>query len=316
MQSIFSLFEKGVKNPHEILPFLKWKTGVEPWGRRGPRIRAAELKYMLSSYAHQTTSIWDEDWDLLVVLDACRPEWLRKVQSEYNFISEVDTIHSVGSHSDEWISNTFNHEYADQMEDTIYITGNHYADGLENSNLATFETAHDYGGWAYDSASPPAHIITDLAVTTARETNWERCIVHYMQPHKPFLSREGERHEFSVKDWSLGYEPYRRYLDGKISMEDLHAGFISNLKYVLEEVELLLANVDASSTVLTSDHGQSLGEDGLWDHTAGVKHPSVRRVPWVETIATDKKTLDPDIYESAQYDEEVLKQNLQDLGYR
>ncbi|MDZ7730951.1 MAG: hypothetical protein U5K37_08630 [Natrialbaceae archaeon] len=62
--------------------------------------------------------------------------------------------------------------------------------------------------------------------------------------------------------------------------------------------------------------GQALGENGLWDHSIGVKHPSMRRIPWVETTATDKNTLDPKEYVEADYDEKTVNENLKALGYR
>jgi hypothetical protein len=279
-------------------------------------VRAAEYRYQRATYPNQATSIWERDWDLLIVLDACRPEWMAAVEEEYEFVSDTDTIHSVGSHSKEWISNTFNKEYESELKRTIYVTGNHYAERLDQSALREFVTAHEVGDWAYESASPPANIITDLAIQTSRKSEWDRCIVHYMQPHKPFISRSGSRSEFTVKQWSTGYGPYHRYFNGEISLADLHDEFTENLRYVLDEVEILLNNVDAPNTVLTADHGQALGEGGLWDHTAGVNHPSMRCVPWVETSAVDTHEYQPEEYQSAEYDDEIVKQNLKMLGYR
>lgn len=316
MTSPTELFRRGLSNPEEIPAYIKRKFGVHPWGWRGPAVKTAELRYKYTNYPYQTTSIWDKDWDLLIVLDACRPEWMMAVEDDYRFINDVGTVYSVGSHSKEWISNTFGEQYSSELRDTIYITGNHYADGLGDSELAAFVTAHNYGSWAYDSASPPANVVTDLAVHTARNTDWERCIVHYMQPHKPFISRTGDRGEISVQKWSLAYRPYQKYLRGEITKEELINGFISNLEYVLDEVKLLLSNIDANTTVLTSDHGQALGESGLWDHTIGVKHPAMRQVPWVETTASDEGTLDPGEYTETDYNEKTVSENLQALGYR
>lgn len=320
MTSVPDVLSKGIMAPHRVPSFLwrkvKQKTGYDHWGSRAPAVKAAELRNRIKPYQHEITPIWDRDWDLLVILDACRPEWMDTVQSEYGFINEVDTIHSVGSHSSEWMTSTFDEKYSQKMENTLYVTGNHYADGLEKSSLAGFVTAHDYGNWAYDSASPPASVITDLAVQAARREDWSRCIVHYMQPHKPFMTSDGGRGEVRVKDWSLGYEPYHRHFRGDLSVQDLHEAFTDNLRYVLSEVDVLLDNVDAEKVVLSSDHGQALGEDGLWDHSVGVNHPCVRRVPWVETTATDNQTLKPDTYAPADYDDETVSENLRHLGYR
>ncbi|QPV64343.1 hypothetical protein I7X12_06935 [Halosimplex litoreum] len=303
-----------------VLPFspkqVMRSLGFIPWRLRGPIVRAAEYRYQRATYPDPLTPIWERDWDLLVVLDACRPEWMAAVEDEYGFVSDTGTIHSVGSHSKEWISNTFTSEYDSKMEDTIYITGNHYAEGLGQSPLRKFVTAHEVGEWAYESASPPANIITDLAVRNCRRTEWDRCIVHYMQPHKPFISRSGDRGDFTVKEWSTRYGPYHRYFNGELSLQDLHEKFVENLRYVLDEVEILLNNVDAPNAVLTADHGQALGEGGLWDHTPGVNHPSMRSVPWVETNAVDTHGHQPKEYESTKYDDETVKRNLKMLGYR
>ncbi|WP_435102464.1 hypothetical protein [Halarchaeum sp. P4] len=316
MDTLIELIKKGVSNPYRIPGYIKWKTGVDPWGKRGPIIKAREMRYKYANYPHQTTPIWEEEWDLLIILDACRPDWMKEIEEEYNFISDINTKHSVGSHSSEWISETFSDEYSQLLKDTLYVTGNHYASQIDESNLRKLVMAQDYGEWAYDSASPPANVVTDLAVQAARSTDWERCIVHYMQPHKPFIKRKESREEFLVKQDSLGYEPYIRHFNGEISEEELRLEFISNLKYVLEEVKLLLENIDAPKVVISSDHGQALGEDGLWDHTMRVKHPSMKQVPWIETSAVDEQTLSPDEYSLAEYDEETVKENLEMLGYR
>ncbi|MDZ7730952.1 MAG: hypothetical protein U5K37_08635 [Natrialbaceae archaeon] len=251
MTTLTELFHKGLSNPNQILPYLKQKSGIQPWGWRGPAIKMAELKYRTTNYQYQTTSIWDKDWDLLVILDACRPEWVKTVEDDYEYIDNVDTIHSVGSHSKEWILNTFDDRYSSEMKETIYITGNHYGDLINESKLAAFESAQDYGEWAYDSASPPANVVTDLAVNASRNSDWERCIVHYMQPHKPFISKTSSRDDISVQDWSIAYKPYRMVFDGRISKDELIEGFISNLQYVLDEVTILLENIEAPTAILT-----------------------------------------------------------------
>lgn len=57
------------------------------------------------------TNIFTKDWDLLIILDTCRPDALRELQDEYDFIQEVDEITSVGGSSPEWMVNTFTTVY-------------------------------------------------------------------------------------------------------------------------------------------------------------------------------------------------------------
>lgn len=319
MKTTANAIAEGISDPRKIpglvLDSIKRRSGYKAFGIHGPAIKAAEVRHRLKSYQHSITSIWDQEWDLLIILDACRPEWIRQEAENYPHLEYVETIHSVGSHSKEFINATFNTKYADELSQTLYITGNHYANQIDRSLLDGFETAHDYGGWAYEAAAPPAHIITDLAISATRESSWDRCIVHYMQPHKPFLERGNNRTEYNVIPWSIGYEPYCRVLRGDLSVKDLHIAFRSNLRYVLFEVEILLKNIDASKVAITADHGQALGENGLWDHVIGVNHPSMRRVPWVETTAKDQHTHSPKEYERTDYDQATVQGNLEDLGY-
>lgn len=46
-------------------------------------------------------NVYDREWDMLVVLDACRADLLRAVVSDVEFLDRVETMRSVGSSSSE-----------------------------------------------------------------------------------------------------------------------------------------------------------------------------------------------------------------------
>lgn len=52
----------------------------------------------LSTRDRLGTNVFTRDWDLLVILDACRVDAMREVAGEYEFIQKVDSIRSVGAH--------------------------------------------------------------------------------------------------------------------------------------------------------------------------------------------------------------------------
>jgi hypothetical protein len=88
------------------------------------------------------------------------------------------------------------------------------------------------------------------------------------------------------------------------------------LEYVLDDVALLLENMDAETVVISADHGNALGEFGFYGHPPHSPLPSVRRVPWVETTATDSGDYEP----TQEADGEVptgeeVESRLKDLGY-
>jgi len=208
---------------------------------------------------------------------------------------------------------TFVSEFNDEMSETVYVTGNHYADRINMDSLKVVDQVrkYDYG----DLPLPPAHVVTDRAISVGRQYDFNRCIVHYMQPHKPFLERTGDRQEVRMIEETGGVELYRKYLDGELSKRELSDGFINNLRYVLEEVELLLSNFDAQKAVITSDHGQALGERFLFDHRYGINHPKVRQVPWVRTEGEDTLKHNPSCYNIDSTDRNV-GEHLVQLGYK
>lgn len=290
---------------------------IREFGWYGVPLIASEIAHRYLISGEEQTSVWDKEWDVLIVLDACRAEWLSTVASEFEFITEVDSIYSVGGHSAEWIDRTFDDQYSQSIKDCAYVTANHHSKWMEPDKFAHFEDVTNYETDEETLPAPPAHVVTDQAIHVARTKDWNQMIVHYMQPHKPFLNRGDGRRDVSLAaEWSTGYEMYRKVIKGDLTRSELERGFIDNLRYVLDEVELLIENIDAPTVAITSDHGNALGERFLWDHRRGVNHPSVRRVPWAECSAEDKRTVEPAQYRVSEETQEEVKQRLKQLGYR
>lgn len=311
--------KKTLKDPSEALPYIKNNLmpfdDLERLGWRGFPCWGSKMahRYLVSS--PKSTSAWEREWDLLIVLDACRRDWMIEVENEYEFISSVDDIWSVGSHSTEWVEQTFSDTSANMLSRTSYITANHYSKKAPKESFAYFD---DLSVMEFNKqfASVPAHIVTDRAIKAGRELDIDHQIVHYMQPHKPFFEKQSGRYDVTVKDWSIGFKLYKNYFSDEISKDKMWGGFINNLRYVLDEVSILLRNTDAEKVAITADHGNSLGERFLWDHHPRIQHPTMRRVPWVETSASDEKTLTPRDYSNSNVNNSEIKRRLKVLGYQ
>jgi hypothetical protein len=293
---------------------------VQPFKRFGVYglpLMASETVHRHFVSGKEPTSIWNREWDLLVVLDACRAGWLSAVSAEYQILSEVGSIYSVGSHSAEWINNTFSERYEEQIQNCTYVTANHHSKWMNPDRFARFEDVTNYEADGKPLPAPPAHVVSDQAIRVGRNTNWNKMIVHYMQPHKPFLTRGGERRDVSIAaEWSTGYKMYRKVINGDLTRNELERAFINNLRYVLYEVELLMENINAPTVAITSDHGNALGERFLWDHSRGINHPSVRRVPWAECSAEDRESIEPAQYHTIDKNNKQVEERLRQLGYR
>lgn len=292
-----------------------------------------------NSYIPLGTNIFDEDWDLAVILDACRVDALREVQDDYPFINEVNAAISVGSSSKEWMVNTFRQEYIDTIDETIYLTGNAWADVVLREDVS-FSSWTVMKGTIFDRSRfvekllyrPTvtrtdfekviiqsltdmngieafcAEELTDYAIHVGRNYGTERVLVHYMQPHEPYVHRVSKGEEPMEVD--------RRpidHLQGGHDREPIWDAYLDNLRYVLGEVERLLENFDGEA-LITADHGEMFGEWNLHGHGEGILHPHLKRVPWVRATANDTHKDEVEVSFTDNADQEV-QQRLSALGY-
>lgn len=293
-------------------------------------------------------NIFDEDWDLLIVLDACRVDAIKEISNEYDFIDEesISSRWSVGSTSKEWINNTFTHKYEKELANTAYITANGFsydirADDRNNAYIEFENTVLEnregllvplLGGivdeselglldglWgdpdiAQDEENQrlPSSV-TNHTIWVGRNTDFDRVIAHYMQPHAPFYSSSKNYQE--LKNYEQ--KPFSALRSGT-PKDKVWDAYLDNLRFALDSVEILLNNFDAEKVIITADHGELFGELGLYSHQAGVPHPSLRRVPWVSTSASDSNTYTPDVSKEEVIEQKsgrISDESLKALGY-
>lgn len=280
------------------------------------------------------TNVFSREWDLLIILDTCRFDALSSLAPEFDFVSDVSRTYSVGSSTREWAANTFTARYREHLQETAFVCSNaQVMRTLEAGNAMESPLARRFTAWntlgpeafhtldpvsdyapmdPYGGTSLPG-IVTDRAIRVGRDVDAERMLVHYVPPHSPYRAnalRENRPLEHSE------YRPFD-YLRSGGSLELVWEQYLDELRWVLDDVGVLLDNVDAERAVITADHGELFGHLGLYSHPTGVLHPQLRRVPWLETTATDTGTYEPH-YEKRDRERtttETAKQ-LEYLGYR
>jgi hypothetical protein len=258
------------------------------------------------------TNVYERDWDVLILLDACRVDLLRSVADEYEFLDEIEQLTSIGSMSKEWMAKTFTDEYAAEAANTAYVTANVFSERiLSAEQFQEFDEVWRYG-WDETAGTVPPRPVTDRAIRAAREVDPDRLIIHYVQPHHPFIGLdEGfDAEPFGPAVSDTVVDALRK---DKIDTQAFWEGYRDNLHRVLEDVELLLSNIDADRVAISADHGDALGEWGIYDHPVGFLHPAVRTVPWVTTTATDEGSYEPEIERTDA--EPDVQSRLRSLGY-
>jgi hypothetical protein len=255
------------------------------------------------------TRVYDREWDLLIVLDACRFDLMREVVDEYEYLTSLEAFHSAGSSSSEWMERNFTEEHRVAIGRTVHVTGNpNSADSVPVRDFLRFDEVWQYA-WDEDLGTIHPDPLTDRAIALHREHDPERMIVHYMQPHHPFV-RQPLGEGFGATD------PWDLLQRGEVDRETIWAAYRENLRYVLDRLPTLLRNVDARNAVITADHGNLLGEYGFYAHPAKVAVSELRRVPWCRTTARDEGTYDPTLTPGTEAESDVVERRLEDLGYR
>ncbi|WP_128905687.1 alkaline phosphatase family protein [Halorubrum amylolyticum] len=255
------------------------------------------------------TNVYEKDWDLLLILDACRVDAIEEVADEYSFLDAPGTMRSSASTSIEWMEKTFTDEYSDEIENTIYVTANQHSSSVEQLPFVNFENVYDYG-WDDETGTVPAEVVTDVSVEVSREygDEYDRMIVHYMQPHFPSIPEPlGHGNKFD--------NVWKGLMVGRGDENKIWESYIANLRYVLDQVEVLLENVDADTVAVSADHGNGIGEWGVYEHPVGIPTDSVKTVPWYITTASDLEKRHPSV-DKVGTEESSPKERLESLGYR
>lgn len=86
---------------------------------------------------------------------------------------------------------------------------------------------------------------------------------------------------------------------------------------MLDDVtERFLTNCDAEIAI-SADHGNGMGEWGVWAHPPGAIAPVVRKVPWITIAGKDSQTIDArTMVETQKTTESTVEERLAHLGYK
>lgn len=264
---------------------------------------------------NRVTNIYDRDWDVAIILDACRFDLFKS--ANWSVPQSIESIYSVASMTGDWMERTF----SDNAEDTIYVTAAPFSDQkLSTTQFSELDEVWRYG-FDDELGTVPPEWVTDRAILHRRKNGNSRLVVHYMQPHFPAIEYPelGSKIQMSqTEHWNSIWE---RLYYGDVSQEKVWKAYQSNLKIVLEEVETLLRNIGAEEVILTSDHGNAMGEAGRYGHPSDAVVPEVRRVPWAKIGSTeDQRTRIPDDHKRSperEYPSEAdsVEEKLSALGY-
>lgn len=280
----------------------------------------------------------ESDWDHLIILDACRYDFFEQVYGDY-LEGNLEKRKSIASSTPEWASKTFTDQH-----DITYFSSNPFINGAglplneiewgsscgyewnaENHITDIIDVWHE--AWDDDLGTVTPEGMNEVVLDNLDRTeDTERTIIHYMQPHAPYITRgrgrkvekirksfkeakeDGEKNdeedgvlstvgdivrpkfEDIVEDNTMAMklgmwvelDPSSLLSVGRNgTRETLEEYYEENLRLAMEQVVELVQELDGK-VVVTSDHGEAFGEQGVWEHHIETHIPALVEVPWLE----------------------------------
>lgn len=250
--------------------------------------------YTNSRYHDESIDVMSADWDNLILLDAARFDYFEEVNSIRGTLrKEV----SRGKKSWEFIEENF---LGREFHDTIYVTANPFSTDIPEDTFHYVDHLHARA-WDERIGTVQPEEVVEAAIRAHEEYPNKRLIVHYMQPHRPFLGETAEmlRERLDLQGYGQhddGIQIWGAVKQRDVTVEQIRSAYKESLNIGLESIEELLEQLSGKS-VVTSDHGEMLGErmfpftTRVWGHMEGFDTPTLREVPWLEVESDNRRNV-------------------------
>lgn len=281
---------------------------------RYPRRAAVEFYGMYLDYVWDGPDgidIMEQDWDNLIILDACRYD----VFSEVNpFRGNLRSVISRGSDTSIFFQRNF---AGGCFPSTVYVCANPVPSQM---SARFFDVVRLWEqGWNDEYHTVLPETVVDETIAAFERHSDKRIISHFMQPHYPWIGPQGR--EFHVE---FGYTSLRekeniwvKMRRGDIPEDRVWEVYKENLEVVLESVKTLVEELPGK-TVVTSDHGNAFGEMSVYGHPERAYIEPLIKVPWLELDGGSRRHIDDGgltIPVDGSDDVDDVEERLAQLGY-
>jgi len=308
---------------------LKWIWQHPPAAGRGlNRVYHTRLGHQVGY--QKGTPIFDLDWDICVILDACRFDFYQSIMSEEELSGELEKRLSPAASTPEWLDVELS-QYT--YPDTVYVTGNPQYYNHRDDVWPTFHEAIEVWREGWNEATQTVHPSTmvDALSSAAEEYSNKRLLAHFVQPHVPFIGEIG-REKFPINtsdsatnEWNAArnFWPSIRRGERDHSRSDLQQAYRENIELTIDTVLPALKRIEGK-TIITSDHGQLLGERispipiREYGHPAGLYVPELVETPLHTLPYEQRREIIEGSLESAgdKDADDAVEKRLNALGYR
>lgn len=274
---------------------------------------------------NEGTYVTHEVWNNLIILDACRYDLFEEVMRAYGIPGKLGWRNSRGTTTESFIRENF--LCGPSLDDIVYVTANPFVSKLANDRffrvIPVWKTS-----WDQKNNTVLPEDVCRYALQASAAYRDKRLIVHFLQPHRPFLghpraSWSGPRLKHRLFHVYAGSEDEHLVSTNRSLLRDLYR---ENLSMAIPCVQELLHALPGLS-VVTADHGEALGERlhpllpmAVFGHPRGARIPELVKVPWfVSETSGPREPSIRDVEESDMRmdmeDEALIQDRLKSLGY-
>ena len=229
------------------------------------------------------------DFQILIILDACRLDIFQEVIQEYDQLKGV--LHEVDSEATctpHWYNKHWSHK-----NKVVLISANPQP-WWKGANFAARNFRTNVRAWNEDNDTNRVNSTLRYLLNYIKKSEGDtHYMVHCVPPHLPFLGEKGVELFDSLTQGEKveGQKIYR--LIEKYGRETGDWGRVrecykENLRIALVDIIENMSELKNYRVVITSDHGELIGEDGLYDHLSNPRtieqEKILRTVPYYEIL--------------------------------
>jgi len=223
----------------------------------------------------QKKTIEREDWDNLMIFDACRYDYFEKIYLKY-LKGELKKAHNRGiSYTFDWFDEMFDGKYDAVLYTAApFAVRENFAERWTYTDHFVDVVGHQDIDFDHEKGTSPPKLINEAV----RKHDWNgKRVIRYLQPHPPFL-------DTPLEELTRGKGKIQRteqaLVEGRITEQGLRDAYEKNVRVAFEGAVDLIPDLDGT-IVITSDHGTALNENSYLFHTRShPEMPCLNHVPW------------------------------------
>ena len=260
--------------------------------------------------------VLDQDWDNLVILDACRYDIFAEEITQFGLKGNLQKIESRAPTTSDWVRTNFQDR---TLTDIVCVSNNPWYEQLSGLNLNFHAYYPTYAGNSGDYEETLDNL-QDLVEEAANAYKDKRLLIHIGLPHEPYIGETAQEHPM-LKRANSPAEAAKK-IDHESPDNIIEEAYRENLGFGIEIAEGLCDHL-SGKTVISSDHGELLGERyptmpfKQYGHH-GILVPELLYVPWFVCEYDTRREIysEEPVKRVKETPQEDLNEQLEYMGYQ